>query len=128
MRLLLDTNVLLWWVNGDPALPRRAVAAIENPDHDCLVSLVSAWEMAIKASIGKLTLPAPVGRFFPEQAQANRFAVLGIDLAHIARSEHLEPHHRDPFDRLLIAQALEERLPVVTADPVFRRYGVQRIW
>lgn len=128
MRVLLDTHVVLWWVEGDRALSAKARAAIANRENECLISLVSAWELAIKVKLGKLKLALPVQRYLVEHAAANGFQVLDIRLAHIGRIETLAAHHGDPFDRLLIAQALEEKLSIVTADPVFRKYGVKRIW
>ena len=128
MRLLVDTHVFLWWVEGDRALPVKVRAALADPENECLLSLVSAWELAIKASLGKLKLALPVKRYIVENVAANGFRMLDIDIAHVGRVETLAAHHGDPFDRLLIAQALEEDLPVVTADPIFRKYGVKRIW
>ncbi len=128
MRVLVDTHVFLWWVEGDRALPAKARAALANQENECLISLVSAWELAIKAALGKLKLALPVKRYVVEHVAANGFRMLDIRMAHVGRVETLDPHHGDPFDRLLIAQALEEKLPVVTADPVFRKYGVKRIW
>lgn len=128
MRVLLDTHVFLWWVEGERALPAKARAAIADRENECLISLVSAWELAIKVKLGKLKLARPVQRYLVEHAAANGFQVLDIRLAHIGRVETLAAHHGDPFDRLLIAQALEEKLPIITADPVFRKYGVKRIW
>jgi PIN domain nuclease of toxin-antitoxin system len=128
MRVLVDTHVFLWWVEGDRALPAKARAVLADQDNECLFSLVSAWELAIKAGLGKLKLASPVRRYVIEHIAANGFRMLDIRMAHIGRVESLPPHHGDPFDRLLIAQALEEKLPVVTADPVFRDYGVKRIW
>ena len=128
MRVLVDTHVFLWWVEGDRALPVKARAALANRDNECLFSLVSVWELAIKAGLGKLKLSLPVQRYVIEHVAANGFRMLDIQLAHIGRVESMASHHGDPFDRLLIAQALEEKIPVVTADPVFRDYGVKRIW
>jgi len=128
MRVLVDTHVFLWWVEGDRALPAKARAALANQENECLISLVSAWELAIKAGLGKLKLALPVERYVVEHIAANGFRMLDIQMAHVGRVETLDPHHGDPFDRLLISQALEEKLPVVTADPVFRKYGVKRIW
>jgi len=128
MRLLLDTHAFLWWVQDAPELSKKARASIANPDNECLLSLVSCWEIAIKVSLGKLTLPNPIERFVPEQLAANRFRQLDIGFRHVARVAGLTFHHRDPFDRLLAAQALEETLTMVSADPVFRKYGVKRIW
>ena len=128
MRVLVDTHVFLWWVEGDRALPVKARAALADRDNECLFSLVSVWELAIKAGLGKLKLALPVQRYVNEHVAANGFRMLDIQLAHVGRVESLASHHGDPFDRLLIAQALEEKIPVVTADPVFRDYGVKRIW
>ena len=99
-----------------------------RPVNECLLSLASCWEMTIKLSLGKLRLPGAIERFVPEQLAANAIRQLTIDFRHVARVAALPFHHRDPFDRLLAAQALEERCPVVSADPIFRRYGVKRIW
>lgn len=128
MRVLLDTHVFLWWAEGARALPAKARAVIANADNECLLSMASAWELAIKAGLGKLKLSLPVKRFVVENVAANGFRMLEIGVAHVGRVETLAPHHGDPFDRLLIAQALEEKLAVVTADPVFGKYGVKRIW
>jgi PIN domain nuclease of toxin-antitoxin system len=127
MRLLLDTHVFLWWVADDPRLPPRARRAIADAG-ECFLSIASCWEMAIKVSLGKLTLPTTVERFVPLQLAANGIGLLPIDLDHVAHVAVLPFHHRDPFDRLLAAQALLEHLVVVSADPVFRRYGVKRAW
>lgn len=128
MRLLLDTHAFLWWVDDAPQLSRRAREAIARAENECLVSLASCWEMAIKASLGKLDLPAPMERFIPEQLAINRFQRLDIDFRHVVRTAAMPFHHRDPFDRLLAAQALEEDLTLVTGDPVFRKYKVRRLW
>ena len=128
MRLLLDTHVFLWWIDDAPALSRKARAAIAAPQNQCLLSLVSSWEMAIKVSLGKLELPDAIERFIPDQLAANGFGQLQINFRHVAKVATMAFHHRDPFDRLLIAQAMEDGLPVVTSDPVFKKYGVKVIW
>ena len=128
MRLLLDTHVFLWWVDDAQPLSSRAREAIASAENECLVSVASCWEMAIKARLGKLELPAPMERFAPEQLAVNRFQRLEIDFRHVARVAKMPFHHRDPFDRLLAAQALEEGLTFVSADPVFRKYKVRRLW
>lgn len=128
MRLLLDTHAFLWWIADDARLSNRARSAIANRKDECFVSLASCWEMAIKVSLEKLTLTAPVDRFVPEQLATNGFGLLPIEFAHVARVARLAFHHRDPFDRLLTAQALIEDLAMVSADPIFRRYGVKRVW
>ena len=127
MRLLLDTHVLLWWVDGGSELSARQRRAIGRSGNQVWVSVASAWEMAIKASLGKLRLASPVGDYLARHLPANRFQLLNITLDHAARVEALPFHHRDPFDRLLIAQAKQENLTVVSKDPVFLRYGVRRI-
>jgi PIN domain nuclease of toxin-antitoxin system len=126
--LLLDTHAFLWWVDDAPRLSRRARAAIGRPNQACFVSLASCWEIAIKVSLGQLTVDSSLERFLTEQMAANGFQPLPITLGHVARVAALPFHHRDPFDRLLIAQALDVDLTIVSADPVFRRYGVRRVW
>ena len=128
MRLLLDAHTLLWWVDDDPRLPAKARKAIADAGNDCFVSLASAWEMATKCQLGKLTLASSVRQYFPAQLAANGFVQLDIAFRHVARVESLEFHHRDPFDRLIAAQALEEKLTLVSADAVFDNYGVKRFW
>jgi PIN domain nuclease of toxin-antitoxin system len=128
MRLLLDTHAFLWWVDGGTRLTPKARAAIARAGNECFVSVATAWEIAIKQSIGKLKLQTPLERFMPQQLAINGFGLLGIDLRHATRVATLPFHHRDPFDRLLAAQAIEETLTVVSADAVFGRYGVARIW
>lgn len=127
-RLLLDTHAFLWWVGDRPELSAAARAAIADESAQPLLSVASAWELAIKCSLGKLRLVHPVQRFVTEQVAANGFRLLPVELAHAARVETLPWHHKDPFDRLLIAQALEERVPLVSADAAFDAYGIARIW
>jgi len=128
MTYLLDTHALLWWVDDAPDLTGAAKGAIADANNQCYLSLASCWEMAIKSRLGKLRLTKPVERFVAEQLAANGFTLLTIELRHAAKVENLPPHHRDPFDRLLIAQAIAEKLTVVTADRVFSDYGVKVIW
>lgn len=128
MRILLDTHAFLWWVQDAPPLSGKARAAIADPENEALVSLASCWEMAIKVSLGKLKLPGAIERFVPEQLAVNGFQQLPIDFRHVARVASLPFHHRDPFDRLLAAQALEEGLTIISAEGVFRKYGIPRIW
>ena len=128
MRLLLDTHTFLWWVAASGELSRRAKSAVGSARNECFVSVASGWEIAIKVSLGKLRIDGALDRFLPEQLAANGFRALAIDLKHAARVATLPFHHRDPFDRLLVAQALEEDLAMVTADPVVVKYGVKRVW
>jgi PIN domain nuclease of toxin-antitoxin system len=128
MRLLLDTHAFLWWIADDARLSKRARSAIATRRDECFVSIASCWEIAIKVSLEKLKLEARVDRFIPEQLAVNSFSLLPIEFAHVARVARLPFHHRDPFDRLLAAQGLIDDLTVVSADPIFRRYGVKRVW
>ena len=128
MRLLLDTHVLLWFLADDPALTARAKVMIENPDNEKLVSIASCWEIAIKAGLGKLRLGEPAGELLQRELPRNNFDVLPITLGHATAVQSLPHHHRDPFDRLLIAQAQADGLSVVGADEAFDAYGVARIW
>lgn len=128
MQLLLDTHAFLWWVNDSRDLPARARSAIANPKNECFFSIASAWEIAIKVSIGRLELPCTVERFLPEHLAANAIRELPIEIRHAARAGGLPFHHRDPFDRLIAAQALVEKLAIVSADPLFEKYGAKRVW
>ena len=121
MRALLDTQAFLWWVDDPSRLSRRARATIVSPENEVFLSIVSCWEIAIKVSLGKLRLKTTPDRFLPEQLAANAFGLLGLELNHVCRVASLPFHHRDPFDRLLVAQAHEESLTLVSADEVFVR-------
>jgi PIN domain nuclease of toxin-antitoxin system len=122
--MLVDTHAVLWWLTDDPALPATARAAISDPSGERFVSIASLWEIAIKCSIGKLTTEEDLPAIIAEEG----FAWLSVSPAHAWEVRALPLHHRDPFDRLLIAQALTERLPVVTADRRFAAYGVDVRW
>jgi PIN domain nuclease of toxin-antitoxin system len=124
--LLLDTHAFLWWCEDSPELSKKARKAMTADD--CFVSLVSFWEIAIKISLNKLRLPGIVDRYLADQMSRNGFEQLEITFRQIMRCASLERHHGDPFDRLLIVQAQEESLPIVSRDPAFDRYGIQRIW
>lgn len=128
MRLLLDTHAFLWWVAGGELLSLKAREAIADEDNEVLFSAASAWEIAIKVGIGRLEMKGNVGKFLEEQVEANGFGVLPVELAHAARVAILPDHHRDPFDRLLVAQAQAERLTLVTGDRQMKKYAVQRLW
>jgi len=128
VRVLLDTHTFLWWVLEDPRLSLVARAAISDPDVDVLVSPVSAWEIAIKAADSRLELPEPARTYVPSRMSANDFYELPITMDHCLRTSDLPVIHRDPFDRLLIAQALAEDIPLVTNDPAITRYDVETIW
>lgn len=124
MRLLIDSQALLWHVLDDPRLGPVPTAAIEAPDAEVLVSTASLWEIAIKSGLGKLEAPKDL----PERVRELGFEPLPIATEHAWRVRELPLHHRDPFDRLLIAQAQADGLPIVTADPAFADYDVKVIW
>lgn len=124
MRLLLDTNVLLWSATDPDRLDKNARDAIEDGANDVLVSVVSAWEIAIKQSIGKLDLPKPAENWLPEVIRRSGFEIAELDITAALRVRALPWHHRDPFDRFLIAQALEHGYTLVTGDPIVASYGV----
>jgi PIN domain nuclease of toxin-antitoxin system len=127
-RLLLDTHAFLWWVSDAPELSNTAREAISDTGNECFLSIASCWEMAIKSSIGKLRLSKPIERFVNDLITENGFRLLSIDLRHTAKVASLPFHHRDPFDRLLLAQAITEKLTIVTADNQFSSYGVKLLW
>jgi PIN domain nuclease of toxin-antitoxin system len=127
-RLLLDTHAFLWWVGDAPELKSTAKRAIADTRNECYLSVASCWEMAIKIGLGKLRLTKPLERFVTEQLNANRIILLSIDLRHAAKVAKLPFHHRDPFDRLLIAQAMMEQLVIVSADRAFAKYEVKVLW
>ena len=127
MRLLLDTHALLWFAAGDSRLARRARRAIEDDANAVLLSAASVWEMAIKISLGRLTLPTTATEFMRSKLQSG-LEMLPVDWSHAAAVETMPFHHRDPFDRLLIAQAQLEDLTIVTGDPAFRKYNVRIVW
>lgn len=127
MKLLLDTHALLWFQAGDRRLSRTARQAMEADDAELLVSAATVWELAIKASLGRLRLSLSVDAYIAEKI-GQGYVMLGVSSTHAARVESLPWHHRDPFDRLLVAQALTERCPLVTRDRVIRKYGVEMVW
>jgi len=123
MKILLDTQVWLWMASAPERLTSSR-SLIDDLGHELLLSAASAWEIAIKQSIGKLKLEEPADRFVPSRSALLRTWPLAIEEGHALRVALLPMHHRDPFDRLLIAQAQLEHLPILTADPVFSRYDV----
>jgi PIN domain nuclease of toxin-antitoxin system len=124
LRLLVDSHVVLWHVLDDPRLVPGPTAAIEAGDAEVLVSIASFWEIAVKSALGKLDAPDDL----PQRVGELGFELLEITVEHAWAVRHLPHHHRDPFDRLLIAQAQVERLPIVTADDSFEPYDVTVVW
>lgn len=128
MKLLLDTHTLLWFIAGSASLSAYARSLIEDAANEKFVSIVSIWETAIKVNIGKMSSSAPFDVLFPHQLEVNGFELLPAKVEHTSVVTTLPFHHRDPFDRLLIAQAIAEKLTLVSADEVFDDYGVTRLW
>lgn len=128
MRLLLDTHALLWWLDGDRRLSPKARRAIANDSNAILVSAASAWEITTKARLGKLPGARDVAADVAGCVAGQGFVPLDITLLHAQRAGSLAGDHRDPFDRMLIAQAQLEDVAVVTDDEVFEGYGVRRFW
>src|SRR5436190_6797575 len=127
MKVLLDTHALIWWFEGSPKLSKRASSVLGNPSNAIFISAVVGWELAIKVQVGKFHTPSLV-QDLDGIIQREGFAELGISLEHAVRAGLLPMHHRDPFDRLLVAQAQALNVPIVTPDAVFDHYGVQRLW
>ena len=128
MRVLLDTHALVWALAEPERLSSRARATIANPATDAYASMTSAWELAILQGLGRVRLDAPIEVIFSEGLAALRIRLLPIQVPHVARVAGLPHHHRDPFDRLMVAAALTEKLAVVTKDRMFTRYGVTVVW
>ncbi len=128
MEILLDTHTFLWFVEDSPRLSKTARTLIEAEDSRPFLSVASLWEMAIKISLGKLSLTQPYESFVEGQLTTNGIDMLNVKINHTAAIATLPFHHRDPFDRLLVVQARIENLPLVSIDPIFDAYGIQRVW
>ena len=128
MKVLLDTHAFLWWITDDDQLSTPAREAIRTRGNRVFVSAASGWEIITKSRIGRLTLPQPVDGFIARHMEENTFQPLSITIRHTFALEALPSLHRDPFDRMLIAQALAEEMPLVTGDQAIRAYPVSTIW
>lgn len=128
MRVLLDTHTLLWFFDGNPRINATVRSLIEDLRNEIFVSIASIWEISIKVSLGKMDVGEPFEAYFTQQIAINKMAVLNISLRHAAVVRTLPFHHRDPFDRMLIAQALSENLTLVNNETLFDAYGVARMW
>jgi PIN domain nuclease of toxin-antitoxin system len=127
MKAILDTHSFLWALAGDARMSRHARDVFAG-SADLFLSIASIWEIVIKVQSGKLNLPRPAGPYVLRKLAENRISSLPISLDHLLALERLPMHHRDPFDRMLIAQSIEEDWPIITADPKFKQYPVQIIW
>jgi PIN domain nuclease of toxin-antitoxin system len=128
MRLLLDTHTFIWYVLEAERLSSVATELINDGNNQVLLSLASVWEIAIKQSIGKMNFSLPIQTFVEQQLHLNDLHLLNIRIEHVATVATLPLHHRDPFDRLLIAQAMVENIPIISADVAFDAYAIQRLW
>jgi PIN domain nuclease of toxin-antitoxin system len=128
MRAILDTNSFLWFISGNDELSNASKTFISDLNNELVLSTASLWEIAIKVSIGKLELLQSYEKLIPQQLEENDIGILSITLKHLSKLIDLPFHHRDPFDRLIIAQALMEEIPVISSDGIFSEYPVKLIW
>ena len=128
MKVLLDTHAFLWAITEDSRLSQTARRVFTSAENEILISVASIWEILVKAEAGKLPFPRPSGSYLRTQLKKTSVRVLPILLPHVLRIEDLPIHHRDPFDRIILAQAIEERLPLMSADEKFRLYPVELLW
>jgi PIN domain nuclease of toxin-antitoxin system len=126
MKVLIDTHVLLWGIQDSSKVSSNVRSLL--PVSDVWISVASLWEIMTKVQIGKLALPSPIGDYLAGKLRMNGVSVLPLTFAHVRRLEGIPLHHRDPFDRILIAQSLEENIPLVSSDPHFEKYPLQLIW
>jgi len=127
MKAILDTHAFLWAIAGDTRMSQHGRDLFGGPS-DLSLSIASIWEIVVKVQLGKLDLPQPAGPYILGKLAENRIKTLAVNLDHLLAFERLPMHHRDPFDRMLIAQSMEEKLPLVTADRVFEKYPIRIIW
>jgi PIN domain nuclease of toxin-antitoxin system len=128
LRYLLDTHALLWIVEDDPQLGVQAKAIYLDEENEIFISVANIWEMAIKISLTKLEIPGTLSEFVKEHVRGNKIDILSIELNHLYQLENLSYFHKDPFDRLIIAQAIVENIPILSSDIAFDDYPIQRIW
>src|SRR4051812_22076587 len=125
MKLLLDTHIFIWWADQPEKLPSVALSALEDEANELLLSVASVWEMQIKSQLGKLKMSLPLKDILKKQQETNDLVISPITLTHVLALDGLSFHHKDLFDRLLIAQSIEEELTIVTADSQFSPYSVK---
>ena len=128
MRFLLDTHSFLWFIGGDEQLPQVARQLIAEIDNKIFLSIASLWEIALKVSLGKLILGKPFDELIPEQLISNEITILPIDITALSLVSNLHFYHRDPFDRIIIAQAMVEEMPIIGRDSEFAKYPIELIW
>ena len=128
MKLLLDTHVFLWWIEGNTRLSTKAGTLIADPDCDVFVSVATVWEIAIRAALGQLEMPVDLGGFLRRELAENGFESLPITFKHAVAVRDLPRRHQDPFDRLLICQSRAEKMTLVSSDPAIAAYGTDVVW
>jgi PIN domain nuclease of toxin-antitoxin system len=128
MKLLIDTSAFLWFLTSDRRLSEAAAAAIRAPENDAWLSAVSFWEILVKHQLGRLPLPAPPSSYIPKQRKRHGIPSLALRERAMAHLPKLPPHHKDPFDRMLVCQSLEHGLVLVTSDPLLCAYPVKTLW
>jgi len=128
MKILLDTHTWLWWMTESKTLSPTAFDMISDTDNQSVVSVVSVWEVAIKWRLEKLDLPEPPRTFIPSRLERDGFSVLHVTLSHVLQVADLPDHHKDPFDRLLIAQSLVEDVPLLSRDELVSQYDIKVLW
>jgi PIN domain nuclease of toxin-antitoxin system len=128
MNLLLDTHTFIWWADAPEKLSANALQALEDEHNRLILSVVSVWEMQIKAQLGKMKPSLPLKDLIESQQQANELEILPVSIEHVFELDNLPPHHKDPFDRLLLAQSIVERATIVSLDPKLSSYSVILLW
>ena len=128
MKALLDTHAFLWWISDDPRLSEKAKEIIADGRNELFFSAASGWEISIKAGLGRLEVPEDLQRFISDQLSRNAIQVLPIYLSHALHTGSLPVHHRDPFDRILVSQAILEQIPLLSADLQIPHYPVEVLW
>ena len=128
MKALLDTHAFLWWISDDPRLSEKAREIIADGRNELFFSAASGWEISIKAGLGRLEVPEDLQRFISDQLSRNAIQALPIYLGHAVHTGSLPVHHRDPFDRILVSQAILEQIPLLSADPQLLHYPVEVVW
>ena len=128
MKLLLDTHTFIWWTSNSASLSPHALSLCTDPTNTIVLSVVSVWEMQIKHQLGKLQLTMPLAHLITGHQQSNNLQLLTVELAHVLALDALPTHHKDPFDRLLIAQAAVEGLSLISHDAVLRQYPIDVRW
>lgn len=128
MKFIADTHAFIWFITDSEQLSPKAKTLLESPENERILSAASVWEIAIKTSLGKLSFKKPLEQFLPEQIRLNYFQVLNISADHALRVASLPMLHRDPFDRMIVAQGITENLPILSNDTALDDYGIRRLW